>query len=79
MLIELFIAWKANQISKSAKYLRPDDSADEFNEMVYDWVERRALKRQIKKLENETVDIKRPVRLDTSKQKVKSGKRKRGM
>ncbi len=74
MLTELFIAWRVNHAANSLKRLEQNNTADWLTDVVFDWAERRALKREMKKLETESENIayeyERPVsKPDTSKLK----------
>lgn len=74
MLIELFIASRLNAASNSLKKLEDSPSSDWFADVVFDWAERRALKREMKKLDADSQLIvekfERPASMpDTSKQK----------
>ena len=72
MLIELFIAARLNIAANSLKRLEGRPSAEYAADVIFDWAERRALKRQMKKLDKESQRIvdeyERPVsRPDSSK------------
>lgn len=72
MLIELFIAARLNSAANSLKRIEGNPNAEYAADMIFDWVERRALKRQMKKLDKESQRIadeyERPVyRPDSSK------------
>lgn len=74
MLTELFIAWRVNHAANSLRRLEQSDTADLLSEAIVDLLERRALKRDMKKLETESENIayeyERPVsKPDTSKLK----------
>lgn len=74
MLTELFIAWRVNHAANSLRRLEQDNTADWASEAIVNWAERRALKREMKKLETESENIayeyERPVsKPDTSKLK----------
>lgn len=74
MLTELFIAWRVNHAANSLKRLEQNDTSDWASEKIVNWIERRALKREMEKLETESENIayeyERPVsKPDTSKLK----------
>jgi len=74
MLIELFIAARLNSAANSLKQIQGNSSSDAITDTVFDWIERRELKREMERLEKESelfaAEFERPVsRPDTSKQK----------
>lgn len=75
MLIELFIAKRVNDAARSLKRVEHsdvDDIANEFGDRMWDWAERRALKRKLKKLNLSTDELERPARKpDSSKRNKK--------
>ena len=57
MLIELFIAARLNSAANSLKRLESNPGAEYATDVIFDWAERRALKRQMRKLEKESEQI----------------------
>jgi len=69
MLIELFIAARLNSAANSLRRIQSSAGADALADIVFDWVEQRAIKRELEKESERIVDnFERPVhRPDSSK------------
>ena len=67
MLLEILIAARLDSAAKSLKRLESQPEYDYIADVVFDWAERQAQKREFKRQAQEQVDYKPTARPDSSK------------